>query len=77
MESRPPRKSLANQSASYTGLRMIDVQVGPYYVLNTRTCPPPWSRSVFMTNYGDVNSLRDRLVLDNAARGIVSGIMTI
>jgi N-acetylmuramoyl-L-alanine amidase len=56
---------------------MIDVQVGPYYVLNTRTCPPPWSRSVFMTNYGDVNSLRDRLVLDNAARGIVSGIMTI
>jgi len=74
-ESARLAKSLANEVGKYTGLRMIDVQVGPYYVLNHTYMPAALVEVGFMTNYGDVNALRTESFVDSAARGIVSGII--
>ena len=75
VESARLARSLADEVSESTGLRMIDVQVGPYYVLNHTYMPAALVEVGFMTNYGDVDSLRTATFINNAARGIVTGII--
>jgi N-acetylmuramoyl-L-alanine amidase len=71
-------KALASRIAQgvsdTTGLPMIDVQVGPYYVLNNTYMPAALIEVGFMTNYHDVSLLRQNWFLDSAAQGIARGI---
>ncbi len=75
VESSRLARSLAGEVSKSTGLRMIDVQVGPYYVLNHTTMPAALVEVGFMTNYSDVDQLRTSAFVNNAARGIVTGII--
>ncbi|MEX0974115.1 MAG: N-acetylmuramoyl-L-alanine amidase [Bacillota bacterium] len=74
-ESASLARSLAQGVSKSTGLKMIDVQVGPYYVLNHTEMPAALVEVGFMTNYGDVAALRTFSFVDSAAKGIVSGIL--
>lgn len=58
-----------------TDLRMIDVQQGPYYVLNHTYMPAALIEIGFMTNRSDINRLRLQSFQDKAARGIAEGIL--
>lgn len=66
---------VARQVSLATGLALIDVQRGPYYVLNNTYMPAALIEVGFMTNWPDVNSLRQERFRDAAARGIVAGII--
>lgn len=66
---------LANTVSGTTGLRYIDTQVGPYYVLNHTTMPAALIEIGFMSNYHDVNLLRQNSFIDDAARGLAAGIV--
>jgi len=68
-------QALANAVSKSTGLRFIDVQVGPYYVLNHTNMPAALVEVGFMTNWADVSALRQDSFKDLAGRGIVSGIL--
>ncbi len=68
-------KCLANGVSKTTGLRLIDIQVGPYYVLNHTTMPAALVEVGFMTNYDDVNRLRTASFISGAARGVAEGIV--
>ncbi len=74
-ESQTLARKLAQGVGKSTGLRLIDVQVGPYYVLNHTTMPAALVEVGFMTNRRDVTSLRTDAFRDSAARGIVAGIV--
>lgn len=58
-----------------SGLRMIDVQEGPYYVLNHTYMPAALIEVGFMTNRDDVNRLRLEAFQVKAAKGIAAGIL--
>ncbi len=73
-ESRNLALGLAKRISESTGLRNIDTQVGPYYVLNHTYMPAVLMEVGFMTNWNDVNSLRQSWFQDSAAQGIVRGI---
>ena len=68
-------QALAGAVSQSTGLRLIDVQVGPYYVLNHTYMPAALLEVGFMTNWADVSALRQDAFKDAAARGIVAGIL--
>ena len=74
-ESASLARSLAQGVSKSTGLKMIDVQVGPYYVLNHTAMPAALVEVGFMTNWGDVASLRTGSFTDSAGRGIAEGIV--
>lgn len=74
-ESMSLAKSLATGVNATTGLRFIDVQVGPYYVLSHTVMPAALVEVGFMTNWHDVNLLRQNSFIDDAARGIAAGIV--
>lgn len=56
-------------------LKMIDIQEGPYYVLNRTYMPAALIEIGFMTNRDDVNRLRQESFQDKAAKGIAAGIL--
>lgn len=58
-----------------SGLKMIDVQQGPYYVLNRTYMPAALIEVGFMTNRNDVLSLRLGSFQDKVAQGIAAGIV--
>jgi N-acetylmuramoyl-L-alanine amidase len=58
-----------------SGLRMIDVQEGPYYVLNRTYMPAALIEVGFMTNRNDVLRLRTESFQDRVAKGIAAGIV--
>jgi N-acetylmuramoyl-L-alanine amidase len=60
---------------SSSGLRMIDVQEGPYYVLNRTYMPAALIEVGFMTNRNDVLRLRLESFQDRVAQGIAAGIV--
>lgn len=66
--------TIAQCVAGTTGLRYIDTQVGPYYVLNHTYMPAALVEVGFMTNWNDVNLLRQNWFLDQVAIGISQGI---
>lgn len=66
---------LAQAVNGETGLRLIDVQGGPYYVLNHTRMPAALVEIGFMTNWGDVQSLRKGSFQDEAGRGVAAGIL--
>lgn len=65
---------IARRTAQATGLKYIDTQVGPYYVLNHTYMPAALVEVGFMTNRNDVNLLKQNWFLDQAAKGISQGI---
>jgi len=65
---------IAQCVAGATELRYIDTQVGPYYVLNHTYMPAALVEVGFMTNWNDVNLLRQSWFLDRVAKGISQGI---
>lgn len=67
-------RSLAKDVNRSTGLRLIDVQAGPYYVLNHAYMPAALVEVGFMTSWHDVSLLLQDTFQDTAARGIVRGI---
>jgi N-acetylmuramoyl-L-alanine amidase len=58
-----------------TALKMIDVQEGPYYVLNRTYMPAALIEVGFMTNRDDTYRLRLESFQDKAAQGIAAGII--
>ncbi len=58
-----------------SGLRYIDVQQGPYYVLNHTVMPAVLMEVGFLTNYSDVTHLRQNWFQDQVARGLAEGII--
>jgi N-acetylmuramoyl-L-alanine amidase len=68
-------RSVARAVSRTTRLSLIDVQAGPYYVLNHTYMPAALVEVGFMTNRGDVSLLRQDSFRDAAARGIVAGIV--
>jgi N-acetylmuramoyl-L-alanine amidase len=58
-----------------SGLQMIDVQEGPYYVLNRTYMPAALIEVGFMTNRNDVLRLRTEAFQDKVAKGIAAGIV--
>ncbi len=65
---------IAKRTANATGLRYIDTQVGPYYVLNHTYMPAALVEVGFMTNWNDVNLLRQNYFTTEVAKGISQGI---
>lgn len=68
-------QAIADRTSAASGLRLIDVQPGPYYVLNHASMPAALIEVGFLTNYGDVKLLRQNWFQDQAARGIARGIV--
>lgn len=68
-------KSLTLSLARFTGLRYIDIQPGPYYVLNHTSMPAALLEVGFMTNWHDVDLLRQDSFRSSVARGIVGGVI--
>lgn len=58
-----------------SGLKMIDVQEGPYYVLNRTYMPAALIEVGFMTSRDDVLRLRLEAFQDKVAKGIAAGIV--
>ncbi|MGI6163078.1 MAG: N-acetylmuramoyl-L-alanine amidase [Bacillota bacterium] len=73
-ESQKLAQSLANGVSSAAGLRFIDVQMGPYYVLNHTYMPAALIEVGFMTNWNDVNLLKQNWFQDSVAKGLARGI---
>lgn len=73
-ESQRLARTLANSVAATTGLRYIDTQVGPYYVLNNTYMLAALMEIGFMTNWHDVNLLRQDWFQDAVARGLARGV---
>lgn len=73
-ESQQLAKTLATNVAASTGLRYIDNQVGPYYVLNNTYMPAALMEIGFMTNWNDVNLLRQDWFQDAVAKGLARGV---
>ncbi len=73
-ESRNLALALARRTSEGTGLKNIDTQVGPYYVLNHTYMPAALIEVGFMTNWSDTNLLRQNWFQDSAAKGISRGI---
>ena len=68
-------RSLAAEVSGATGLALIDVQAGPYYVLNHTYMPAALVEVGFLTNWRDADRLRQDSFLDAAAKGIVGGVI--
>lgn len=58
-----------------SGLQMIDIQEGPYYVLNRTYMPAALIEVGFMTNRNDILRLRTEAFQDKVAKGIAAGIV--
>jgi len=67
--------NLASPVAQASGLKLLGVQEGPYYVLNHTYMPAVLMELGFMTNWHDVSLLRQNWFQDALAEGIVQGIL--
>ncbi|QUL98658.1 MAG: N-acetylmuramoyl-L-alanine amidase [Candidatus Fermentithermobacillus carboniphilus] len=74
-ESRVLAWSIAQGVAGTTGLGLIDVQPGPYYVLNHTYMPAALIEVGFMTNRNDVSLLRQSWFQEEVARGMARGVL--
>ncbi len=74
-ESQSLASTLASKVAANTGLKYIDTQVGPYYVLNHTYMPAALIEVGFMTCWNDVTLLRQNWFIDSAAKGLSQGIV--
>ncbi len=73
-ESQHLARVLANCVSDSANLRLIDVQRGPYYVLNHTYMPAALVEVGFMTNWEDVNLLRQNWFQDVVAKGLARGV---
>lgn len=73
-ESQKLAQVLANRVSGATNLRLIDVQTGPYYVLNHTYMPAALMEIGFMTNWNDVNLLKQNWFQDSVAKGLARGV---
>lgn len=69
-------RNLAGTVARTSGLELLGVQEGPYYVLNHTYMPAVLMELGFMTNWHDVTLLRQNWFQDVLAQGIVQGILS-
>ncbi|NLC14891.1 MAG: hypothetical protein GX784_00980, partial [Firmicutes bacterium] len=73
-ESQRLARTLASNVSASAGLRYIDTQVGPYYVLNNTYMPAALMEIGFVTNWNDVNLLRQDWFQDAVAKGLARGV---
>ncbi|HHY12771.1 MAG TPA: hypothetical protein GX529_09100 [Firmicutes bacterium] len=73
-ESQQLAKTLAGSVSDSTGLRFIDTQRGPYYVLNHTYMPAALIEIGFMTNWNDVSLLRQNWFQESVAKGLARGV---
>ncbi|HHT85102.1 MAG: N-acetylmuramoyl-L-alanine amidase [Bacillota bacterium] len=73
-ESQQLARTLAACVSDSTGLRYIDTQQGPYYVLNNTYMPAALMEIGFMTNWNDVSLLRQNWFQEAVARGLARGV---
>jgi len=74
-ESNLLARTLALSVSSSTGSKYIDTQVGPYYVLNHTYMPAALIEIGFMTNWNDVNLLRQNWYQEEVAEGLAKGVL--
>ncbi len=65
---------LANNVSNSTGLDVIDIQRGPYYVLNNTYMSAVLMEIGFMTNWDDVTLLRQNWFQDAVAKALARGV---
>jgi len=74
-ESKRLATSVAYGVSKATGLTFIDVQEGPYYVLNHTYMPAALIEVGFMTCWKDVDLLRQNWFQEEIAKGITRGVL--